>query len=185
MMRHRFLRILVYTPSTPNAWTVFSGDEALNLVFVPMGNGSPDFYGASRSATTERFSSALVALDASTGSVRWVFQAVHHDLWDYDLAAQPALVDFPVDGSKVPALVLPTKTGQLFVLDRRTGQPLTRVEERKAPISTLPGERSSPTQPYSIDMPDMSGRRLVEADMWGLTPFDQLYCRYSIQDLRV
>lgn len=174
----------VYTPSTPNAWTVFSGDEALNLIFVPMGNGSPDFYGGSRSVTTERFSSALVALDASNGTVRWVFQAVHHDLWDYDLASQPALVDFPLHGIRVPALILPTKTGQLFVLDRRSGQPLTRVEERKAPISTLPGERSSPTQPYSVDMPDLSGKPLVEADMWGLTPFDQLYCRIAFKTSR-
>jgi membrane-bound PQQ-dependent dehydrogenase (glucose/quinate/shikimate family) len=171
----------VYTPSTPNAWTVFSADDRLNLVYVPMGNGSPDFYGANRSPTTDHFSTSLVALDASTGRVRWTFQAVHHDLWDYDLAAQPALVDFPAGDSTVPALVLATKTGQLFVLDRRTGLPLTPVAERTAPKSPLPGERSSPTQPYSVGMPDLSGKRLTEADMWGLTPFDQLYCRIAFK----
>ena len=171
----------VYTPSTPNAWTVFSGDDSLNLVYVPMGNGSPDFFGENRSPATDRFSTSLVAIDASTGAVRWTFQAVHHDLWDYDLASQPALADFPVEGRTVPALVLATKTGQLFVLDRQTGQPLTRVEERAAPKSSLPGERSSPTQPYSVEMPDMSGNKLTEADMWGLTPFDQLYCRIAFK----
>ena len=149
-----------------------------------MGNGSPDFFGESRTPETDRFSSALVALDASTGLIRWIFQAVHHDLWDYDLASQPALVDFPVDGRTVPALILATKTGQLFVLDRRTGDPLTRIEERAVPTSNLPGERSSPTQPYSVEMPDMSGDKLSEADMWGLTPFDQLYCRIAFKRSR-
>ena len=171
----------VYTPSTPNAWTVFSGDEGLNLVFIPTGNGSPDFYGANRSATTDRFSSSLIALDASTGKVRWTFQAVHHDLWDYDLAAQPVLADFPLDGRLVPALVVATKTGQVFVLDRRTGETLTKVEERQAPNSAIAGERSSPTQPYSVGMPDFSGLPLTEADMWGITPFDQLSCRLAFR----
>ena len=166
-----------YTPSTPNSWTTFSGDPALGLVYVPMGNGSPDFIGGLRSTETNRFATTLVALDAATGRVRWTFQAVHHDLWDYDLSAQPALVDFPVGGSSIPALILPTKTGQLFVLDRRTGKPLTRIDERPAPGSVLSGERPSPTQPWSVGMPDFVGARLTEADMWGLTPFDQLYCR--------
>ncbi|HET7086249.1 MAG TPA: membrane-bound PQQ-dependent dehydrogenase, glucose/quinate/shikimate family [Rhizomicrobium sp.] len=166
-----------YTLSTPNSWTAFSGDEALGLVYVPMGNGSPDYWGLQRSPETDRFSTAVVALDADTGQVRWVFQAVHHDLWDYDLAAQPVLVNFPGPGGTVPALIQPTKTGQIFVLDRRTGKPLTKVEEKPAPPSSIPGERASPTQPYSTGMPDFSGPTLTEADMWGVTPFDQLYCR--------
>jgi quinoprotein glucose dehydrogenase len=174
----------VYTPATPNSWTVASGDEALGLVYVAFGNGSPDFYGAHRTPETDRFSTALVALDATTGAVRWTFQAVHHDLWDYDLASQPVLVDFPTDAGKVPGLLLPTKTGQLFVLDRRSGAPLTRVEERKVPVSTLPGERSSATQPFSVGMPDMAGPDLTEADMWGITPFDQLYCRIRFREAR-
>jgi quinoprotein glucose dehydrogenase len=166
-----------YTLSTPNAWTAFAGDEALGLVYVPTGNGSPDYWGLNRTPENNRFSTAVVALDADTGAVRWVFQAVHHDLWDYDLAAQPALVDFPTAGGNVPALIQPTKTGQVFVLDRRTGKPLTRVEEKPAPASTVPGEQASPTQPYSTGMPDFAGPTLTEADMWGMTPFDQLYCR--------
>jgi len=166
-----------YTLSTPNSWTAFSGDESLGLVYVPMGNGSPDYYGPKRTPETDRFSTAVVALDADTGQVRWVFQAVHHDLWDYDLAAQPVLTDFPTANGPVPALIQPTKTGQIFVLDRRSGKPLTKVEEKEVPASTIPGEHSSPTQPYSTGMPDFSGGALREADMWGMTPFDQLYCR--------
>jgi quinoprotein glucose dehydrogenase len=170
-----------YTLSTPNSWTVFSGDEALGLVYVPMGNGSPDYWGVKRTPETDRFSSAVVALDADTGQVRWVFQAVHHDLWDYDLAAQPVLVDYPTANDKVPALIQATKTGQIFVLDRRTGKPLTKVEEKPVPSSTIAGERISPTQPYSTAMPDFSGSTLTEADMWGITPFDQLYCRIKFR----
>ena len=173
-----------YTPSTPNSWTVFSGDEALGLVYVPMGNGSPDYYGAHRTPETDRFTAAVVALDADTGAVRWTFQAIHHDLWDYDLGAQPALVDFPTANGNAPGLILPTKTGQIFVLDRRDGKPLTRVEERPVPLSDIPGERSAPTQPYSTEFPDFSGPTLREADMWGTTPFDQLYCRIKFRQAR-
>jgi quinoprotein glucose dehydrogenase len=166
-----------YTPSTPNSWSVASADEALGLIYLPMGNGSPDFVGVQRSPATDRFSTSLVALDARTGAVRWTFQAVHHDLWDYDLAAQPVLVDFPTAGGATAAVILATKTGQIFVLDRRTGRPLTRVEERQVPASTIPGERASPTQPFSTGMPDFAGEPLRERNMWGVTPFDQLYCR--------
>jgi quinoprotein glucose dehydrogenase len=109
--------------------------------------------------------------------VKWTFQAVHHDLWDYDLAAQPTLVDFPVNGEKVPALIQATKTGQIFVLDRRTGVPLVQVEERSVPASNRPEERASPTQPFSVGMPDFVDPPLREADMWGLTPYDQMFCR--------
>jgi quinoprotein glucose dehydrogenase len=166
-----------YTPSTPNAWPPYSGDEQLGLVYLPMGMGSPDFYGINRSPETDRFSSATVALDADTGEVRWVFQAIHHDLWDYDNAAQPVLVDFPTANGPVPALIQATKTGQIFVLDRRTGKPLTKVEEKPVPASTVPGERWSRTQPFSTAMPNFAGPNLTEVDMWGMTPFDQLYCR--------
>ncbi len=166
-----------YTPSTPNSWPPFSGDEDLGLVYLPMGNGSPDYYGPGRTPQTERFTAAVVALDAETGTVRWTFQAIHHDMWDYDLAAQPVLVNYPGANGPVPALVQPTKTGQLFVLDRRTGTPLTPVEERPVPASPVKAERMAPTQPFSTGMPDFSGPRLTERDMWGITPFDQLYCR--------
>ena len=173
-----------YTASTPNSWTVFSSDDKLGLVYVPMGNGSPDYYGGNRTPTTDRFSSSVVALDSETGAVRWTYQAIHHDLWDYDLAAQPVLVDFPTVQGSVPALLQPTKSGQIFVLDRRNGKPLTTVEERPVPASDLPGERSSPTQPFSVGMPSFTGADLTEADMWGLTPFDQAYCRIKFRQAR-
>ena len=166
-----------YTASTPNSWPAFSGDDDLGLVYLPMGNGSPDYWGLKRTPETDRFSVAVVALEADTGAVRWTFQAVHHDLWDYDLAAQPVLVDFPTAGGATPALIQATKTGQVFVLDRRTGKPLTKVEEKPVPPSSIAGERASPTQPYSTGMPDFIGADLTEKDMWGMTPFDQLYCR--------
>ena len=170
-----------YVAATPNSWPAFSGDETLGMVYLPMGMGSPDFYGVQRTPETDRFSTAVVALDADTGAVRWTFQAVHHDLWDYDLAAQPVLTDFPTASGNVPALIQATKTGQVFVLDRRTGKPLTKVEERPVPASIIPGERWSRTQPFSTGMPDFAGPTLTEADMWGITPFDQLYCRIKFR----
>jgi quinoprotein glucose dehydrogenase len=171
----------VYTPSTPNAWPAYSGDDTLGLVYLPTGMGSPDFYGVNRTPQTDRFSSAVVALDADTGEVRWVYQMIHHDLWDYDNAAQPVLIDFPTANGNVPALVEATKTGQIFVLDRRTGKPLTNVEERPVPSSTIPGERWAHTEPFSTGMPNFAGPNLTEADMWGITPFDQLYCRIAFR----
>jgi membrane-bound PQQ-dependent dehydrogenase (glucose/quinate/shikimate family) len=173
-----------YTPSTPNAWSIASGDEQLGLVYLPMGNGSPDLVGTARSPETEHFSTSVVALDAATGQVRWSFQAVHHDLWDYDLAAQPVLGNFPTPAGPAPALFQATKTGQIFVLDRRDGHPLTPVVERPVPRSDVPGERSAPTQPYSVGMPEFAGPDLTEADMWGLTPFDQLACRIQFRQAR-
>lgn len=173
-----------YTASTPNSWSVASADDELGLVYLPMGNGSPDFVGSVRTAQTDRFSTAVVALDAATGAVRWTFQAVHHDLWDYDLAAQPVLADFPTPEGPVPALFQATKSGQIFVLDRRDGHPLTRVEERPVPPSDLPGEHAAPTQPFSVGMPEFAGPDLTEADMWGLTPFDQLACRIRFRQAR-
>lgn len=173
-----------YMASTPNSWAPFTADQALGLVYLPMGNGSPDVYGANRTPQTDRFSSAIVALDVKTGAVRWVFQTVHHDLWDYDLAAQPVLANFPVAHGTKPALIEATKTGQIFVLDRRTGQPITRIEERPVPVSTIPGERASSTQPFSTGMPNFAGPRLTEQDMWGMTPFDQLYCRIQFRRAR-
>ena len=173
-----------YTASTPNAWSIGSADEKLGLVYLPLGNGSPDLVGTARTANTEHFSTSVVALDAATGAVRWSFQAVHHDLWDYDLAAQPVLGDFPTPSGPVPALYQATKSGQVFVLDRRDGHPLTPVQERPVPRSDVPGEHASPTQPYSVGMPEFAGADLTEADMWGLTPFDQIACRIQFRQAR-
>ena len=169
-----------YTPGTPNSWAPMSADEGLGMVYIPTGNATPDYYGASRRPFDDRFSSAVVALDAATGTVRWVFQTVHHDLWDYDVASQPTLTD--ING--VPALIQPTKRGEIFVLDRRTGRPIAPVEERAVPRSTVPGERAAPTQPFSSGMPSFAGETLTEADMWGLTPIDQALCRAAFRRAR-
>jgi quinoprotein glucose dehydrogenase/quinate dehydrogenase (quinone) len=126
-----------------------------------------------------------VALDATTGAPRWSFQTAHHDLWDYDVSSQPTLVNVPVQGRMVPALAQPTKRGELFLLDRRTGAPLARVAERPAPPRpAVIGDRTAPTQPYSVGMPSFAGGRLAERDMWGITPLDQLWCRVRFRQLR-
>lgn len=171
-----------YTANSPNSWSISSVDEALGMVYVPLGNQPPDQFGGNRSPEVERFSSSVVALDLATGQVRWVFQTVHHDLWDYDVPAQPSLIDLRVNGQTVPALVQPTKQGELFLLDRRTGQPVLPVTEKPAPQGAVEGDHTAPTQPVSalsFDPPPLGG-----ADMWGATMFDQLACRIALKRLR-
>lgn len=171
-----------YTPNSPNSWTISSVDEKLGMVYVPLGNQPPDQWGAERSEAVERYSSSVVALDLATGQVRWHFQTVHHDLWDYDVPAQPSLIDLTINGQTVPALVQPTKQGELFVLDRRSGEPALPVTEKQVPQSAVEGERVAPTQPVSALSFDPPA--LTEADMWGATMFDQLACRIAFQKLR-
>ncbi|MEJ7661846.1 MAG: PQQ-binding-like beta-propeller repeat protein [Hymenobacter sp.] len=134
-----------YTPSSPNSWSTPAADEALGLVYLPMGMGAVDQWGGNRPATTERFATSVLALDIATGRPRWIYQTVHHDLWDMDVPAQPALVDLTLPGrGRVPALVQSTKTGNLFVLDRRTGKPIFPAPERSA--SRCPARR-----PHVVD----------------------------------
>lgn len=166
-----------YARGTPNSWTIAAGDEELGLVYVPMGNSAADYYSGSRTDIENQHNTAIVALDAMTGDVRWVFQTIHIDVWDYDLGSQPTLVDLPAPDGMVPALIVPTKQGDIYVLNRATGQPLTAVEERPAPRGKVAGIPLSATQPHSTAMPVLRKPDLRERDMWGLTPIDQLYCR--------
>ncbi|MFC6619801.1 membrane-bound PQQ-dependent dehydrogenase, glucose/quinate/shikimate family [Novosphingobium panipatense] len=173
-----------YVPSSPNSWTIAAADAQLGLVYIPTGMAAIDQWGGRRTPETERFASAIVALDAKTGKVRWVYQTVHHDLWDMDVPAQPALIDLDLpDRGRVPALVQSTKTGNLFVLDRRTGEPVFPVTERPVPGGAVAGDRTSPTQPFS-SVSLMPEKPVTEADMWGATMFDQLACRIAFQRLR-
>ncbi len=172
-----------YTANSPNSWSVSSADEALGMIYVPLGNKVPDQLGMGRSKEVETYSSSIVALSLETGQVQWVRQTVHHDLWDMDVPAQPALLDIMgADGETVPALVGPTKQGDIYVLDRRTGEPIIPVHEVPAPGGTIPEDFSSPTQPVS-DLSFMP-EPLTEKDMWGVTLFDQLACRIHFNQLK-
>lgn len=174
-----------YTRGTPNVWSTPAADEKLGLVYLPTGNSTPDYWGAHRSPASEKYGSSIVALDINTGRERWAYQTVHHDLWDYDVPAQPALYDIPDGkGGTIPALVQVTKTANIFMLDRRTGTPLTEVQERPVPQRNSEGDQTAPTQPFSVGMPYIGPRRLEEADMWGATLFDQLSCRIAFKSMR-
>ena len=173
-----------YTPNTPNAWSIFSGDEELGLVFVPIGNSPPDYYGGNRSEVAEKYSSSVVALDVKTGKERWSFQTVHHDIWDYDVASQPVVVDIQGPDGVIPALIVPTKQAQIFVLDRRDGTPIDPVEERPVPQGGAPGERLSKTQPFTTGFASVAGPDLTETQMWGVTPLDQMWCRIQFRKAR-
>jgi quinoprotein glucose dehydrogenase len=171
-----------YTPNSPNSWSTASVDETLGMIYLPMGNAPPDQWGAKRTPNDEKFSAAIVALDLATGKVRWVYQTVHHDLWDMDIGSQPSLVDLDTPDGKVPALVAPTKRGDLYVLDRRTGQPLIPTPEQPVPQGAAAGDHVSPTQPFS--MLSFKPEPMEEKDMWGVTPFDQIACRIQFKKLR-
>jgi quinoprotein glucose dehydrogenase len=175
-----------YTRGTPNVWTVMSADEGLGLVYLPTGNETPDFYGGNRLAASEKFASSIIAVDAKTGALRWSFQTTHHDIWDFDLPSQPVLVSIneAPNVPATPAIVVPTKQGHFYVLDRRDGRPLTPIEERPVPQGAVAGDFTSPTQPFQTGLPDLGPPTLTEADMWGLTPMDQLSCRTQFRQLR-
>lgn len=147
-----------------NVWSTMSVDEKHGLVFLPVGSASYDFYGADRKGVN-LFANSLVALDAATGKLVWYFQMVHHDIWDYDMPAQPVLIDVKRDGKTIPAVAQVTKMGFVFVLDRVTGKPLFPIEERAVPKSEVPGEESWPTQPFPTKPSALVRQKLTEADM--------------------
>lgn len=174
-----------YVRSTPNSWAPMSYDPATNTVFLPMGSPSTDLYGAERTALNHKYGASVLALDATTGNEKWVYQTVHNDLWDFDLPMQPSLIDFPnKDGGSTPAVVIGTKAGQIYVLDRATGKPLTEVKEVPVKGSDIAREQYAFTQPLSVGMPQIGTRHLTESDMWGATPIDQMLCRIAFKQMR-
>ena len=166
-----------------NAWSIISADPSRNLVFVPTTSPSPDFYGGVRPGDN-LFANSVVALDAAAGSVAWHFQTVHHDLWDYDVAAQPLLTSVSRGGRKQDVVVQATKMGHVFVLDRATGQPVFPVEERDVPQSDVPGEQTSATQPFPVLPAPLHPERATADDIWALTPEHERYCRGVLSELR-
>lgn len=173
-----------YSWNSPNSWAPSAYDKALDIVYVPMGVGTPDIWGGNRTPEQERYANGLLALHASTGKLAWFYQTVHHDLWDMDLPSQPTLADIPDrNGNIIPVVYVPTKTGNLFVLDRRTGALVVPAPEKPVPQGAAPGDRVSPTQPFS-ELTYRPPKLLTDADMWGATMYDQLMCRIIFHQLR-
>lgn len=164
-----------YTPGTPNAWAPFSADQERGLVFIPTGNPAGDYYGGERDGM-DHYGSAVVALNAETGELVWHFQTVHNDIWDYDVASQPVLFDFPGPEGPIPALVQATKMGMLFVLNRETGEPLFPIEERPVPQGGPAPEAVSATQPFPVLPEPLHPHVLTEEDMFGFAWFDKRAC---------
>jgi len=171
-----------HTTGAANAWSILAADSARDLVFVPTGAPSPDYFGGERPGD-DRYANSIIALRASTGAVVWYFQTVHHDLWDYDNAAPPALVTITHGGRRIDVVLQATKSGQLFVLDRESGVPVFPVEERPVPASPLIGERASPTQPFNSQLPALSPQRFTLDDVWGPTDSARAACRAMIGPL--
>jgi len=166
-----------------NAWSMISVDSARGLIFVPTGSASPDFFGGERPGDNA-YANSLVALRGDSGQLAWHRQLVHHDLWDYDLAAQPLLIDIEREGKSVAAVVQATKTGMLFVFDRETGEPVFEINERRVPPSDTRGEAISPTQPFPATPPLVSHAAITPQDAWGLTFYDRGRCRSLIERYR-
>lgn len=171
-----------YVRNSPNSWSVSSVDEKLGLVYIPMGNQTPDMWGGQRDPQGERFNSSIVALDIATGELRWVYQTVHHDLWDMDIGGQPSLVDLDTANGKLPALIASTKRGDIYVIDRRDGKLIVPAPEQPVPQGAAKGDHTSPSQPFSAL--SFKPPTLRERDMWGTNPFDQLICRITFKQLR-
>ncbi len=166
-----------------NVWAPMSVDEKRGLVFLPTSSPSPDFYGAQRLGDN-RYANSVVALEGMTGAVRWHFQTVHHDVWDYDLPAQPSLVTINQGDGPRDVVVQVAKTGFVFVLDRDTGQPVFEVDEVPVPQDAAPGEVLSPTQPMPQKPPALVPHSITPDDAWGVTFLDRGACADEIAKYR-
>jgi glucose dehydrogenase len=161
--------------SGPSSWGAMTIDNERGLVFIPLGNPADSFYGADRKGTN-LYANCVVALEAATGKLRWYFQTVHHDLFDYDMAAPPSLIEATANGKRVPAVVEFSKNGLLFVLDRLTGKPVWGVEERPVPKSDVPGEESWPTQPFPLKPPPLTRLSMTKEEVSNISSQAHAYC---------
>jgi len=166
-----------------NVWSIMSVDTERGLIFLPVGSASYDFYGADRKGM-DLFANSLVALDAATGKLRWYFQMVHHDIWDYDMPAQPVLITVRRDGRDIPAVAQVTKMGFVFILDRLAGKPLFPVEERRVPESNVPGEAAWPTQPFPLKPPPLVPQTFSEAEISEVTKESHQDCSELFHSLK-
>jgi quinoprotein glucose dehydrogenase len=166
-----------------NVWSTISVDAQRGLVFLPTGSASPDYHGLKRPGDN-KWANSVVALSATSGKLVWGFQLVHHDLWDYDTAAQPVLGTLRRNGAETPVVIQGNKTGNLFVLNRETGEPVFGVEERPVPGSSAEGEKASPTQPFPLAPPALVPQRLTASDVWGIDAEERAACRALMEKLR-
>ena len=173
----------IFPRGTPNVWNVISGDPEAGIIYIATGNSANDHWGGARSAEEDRFTSAVIAIDMQTGETIWDFATVIHDLWDYDLGAQPALMDMQIDGEMRRVVVQGTKQGSLYVLDAATGEHLRPIEQRPAPQGALPGDWTHETQPQAVFYPNFAGRigpdpeTLHHSQTWGVAMIDAALCR--------
>jgi quinoprotein glucose dehydrogenase len=165
-----------------NAWSVIVTDPTRHLVFIPTGSASPDYHGGARKGDN-KWANSVVAIHAGTGELAWGFQLVHHDLWDYDSASPPLLATLVRGAGKIPVVIQGNKTGNLFVLNRESGEPVFPIEERPVPQSDVPGEPTSATQPFPVAPPPLTPQRIATDDAWGLTPEARQACRERIERL--
>jgi len=173
----------VLTTGHSNVWSTISVDEERGMIFLPTSSPSPDYFGGNRIGDN-RYANSVVALNGETGQVVWHFQTVHHDLWDYDVPAQPGLYSVWRDGRQHDVVVQVTKTGMVFVLDRETGEPFQPIEERPVPQGGVEGEALSPTQPFTVNTPPLVSSRLDPSDAFGITLWDKWSCANAISELR-
>ncbi len=180
----------IWPQGTPNVWTLISADEQLGLVYLATGNSANDHWGGDRTPEEEEYTSSVVAVDAATGETRWHFRTIDHDLWDYDLGAQPTIMDLDVDGAMRRVVVQGTKSGSIYILDAATGESLFPIERRAAPQGAVRGDWTAPAQPQSTAFPNFAGapgrepERLHESHAFGMTPFDALFCRIEFKRMR-
>ncbi len=163
-----------------NAWSILSVDHQRGIVYLPLTSPSTDLYGGDRKGAN-LFGNSLVALDAATGQRRWHFQTIHHDIWDYDLPAQPSLITVTRDGKRVPAVAQITKTGFVFLFDRVTGKPLFEIAERPVAASEVPGEQAWPTQPFPVKPPPFTRQGMSREELNDLTPESKEFCSKLVE----